>query len=75
VGAIDLPVEVTADIMRGVVSIPHGWGHARAGARLRVAAAHPGASMNDITDDSKVDPLSGTAILTGLPVEVVAAET
>ncbi|MBK7539273.1 MAG: molybdopterin-dependent oxidoreductase [Myxococcales bacterium] len=74
VGAIDLPVEVTADIMRGVVSIPHGWGHARAGARLRVAAAHPGASMNDITDDSKVDPLSGTAILTGLPVEVVAAE-
>ena len=73
IGAIELPVEVTADIMRGVVSIPHGWGHGRPGARLRVAAEHAGVSLNDITDDAAVDPLSGTGVLTGLPVEVLAA--
>jgi anaerobic selenocysteine-containing dehydrogenase len=72
-GAIELPVEITADIMPGVISIPHGWGHGRAGARLRVAAAHPGASLNDITDDTAFDLLSGTSALTGLPVEVTAA--
>ncbi len=72
-GAIELPVELTTDIMRGVVSIPHGWGHGRPGTRLRVAAAHPGVSLNDLTDDRSVDLLSGTAALTGLPVEVAAA--
>lgn len=72
-GQIQLPVEVTADIMPGVVSIPHGWGHDRQGARLAVAAAHPGASLNDITDDAAFDTLSGTSALTGLPVEVTAA--
>jgi anaerobic selenocysteine-containing dehydrogenase len=72
-GQIYLPVEVTDDIMPGVVSVPHGWGHDRAGARLRVAAAHPGASLNDITDDGAFDALSGTSALTGLPVDVTAA--
>lgn len=72
-GAIDLPVEVTPDIMAGVISIPHGWGHNRKDARLHIAAAHPGASLNDITDDSAFDTLSGTSALTGLPVEVTAA--
>lgn len=72
-GAIELPVELSADIMPGVISIPHGWGHGRAGSRLRVAAEHPGASLNDITDDTAYDALSGTSALTGLPVEVRAA--
>jgi hypothetical protein len=57
--------------MPGVVSVPHGWGHARAGARLRVAAQVPGASVNDIIDPRLIDELSGTSALTGQPVEVV----
>lgn len=73
IGAIELPVELSADIMPGVISVPHGWGHGRAGSRLRVAAEHPGASLNDITDDAAYDTLSGTSALTGLPVEVRAA--
>lgn len=72
-GSIELPVELSADIMPGVVSVPHGWGHGRAGSRLRVAALHPGVSLNDITDDTAYDALSGTSALTGLPVEVRAA--
>lgn len=72
-GSIELPVELSADIMPGVVSVPHGWGHGRAGSRLRVADLHPGASLNDITDDTAYDALSGTSALTGLPVEVRAA--
>jgi anaerobic selenocysteine-containing dehydrogenase len=67
-GAITLPVEITDAIMPGVVSIPHGFGHHRAGARLTVAAAHAGVSVNDLTDPTFVDRLSGTSALTGLPV-------
>ncbi len=74
-GAIELPVEITPDIMAGVISIPHGWGHGRAGTRLHVADTHPGASLNDITDDTAFDTLSGTSALTGLPVEVRATAT
>jgi anaerobic selenocysteine-containing dehydrogenase len=69
-GAIELPVEVTADVMPGVVSIPHGWGHAADGTRLRVAAAHAGANANALGDEELVDPVSGNAILNGIPVEV-----
>ena len=71
-GAIELPVEVTDAVMRGVVSVPHGWGHGRAGVRLSVAARAPGASVNDIVDPARVDELSGTSALTGQPVEVEA---
>ncbi len=69
-GAIELPVEITDAMMRGVVSIPHGWGHGREGVRLRVAARVPGASMNDIVDPAAIDELSGTSALTGQTVEV-----
>jgi anaerobic selenocysteine-containing dehydrogenase len=72
-GAIELPVEVTDAMMRGVVSVPHGWGHGRQGARLRVAARTPGASVNDIVDPARIDELSGTSALTGQPVEVAPA--
>jgi anaerobic selenocysteine-containing dehydrogenase len=72
-GAIELPVEITDTVMRGVVSVPHGWGHGRAGARLSVAARVPGASINDVIDPSRVDPLSGTSALSGQPVEVTRA--
>jgi anaerobic selenocysteine-containing dehydrogenase len=72
-GAIELPVEVTADIMPGVVSIPHGWGHGRRGVKLRVAAEHAGESVNDILDPAQIDELSGTSALTGQRVEVSRA--
>jgi anaerobic selenocysteine-containing dehydrogenase len=69
-GAIEVPVEVTEDIMPGVVSIPHGWGHDAPGVALRVAAAHAGANSNVLADEELVDPISGTAVLNGIPVEL-----
>jgi anaerobic selenocysteine-containing dehydrogenase len=72
-GAIELPVEISDEVMRGVVSVPHGWGHTRGGVRLQVAAARPGQSINDIIDPSVIDELSGTSALFGQSVEVVAA--
>ncbi|RMH40674.1 MAG: molybdopterin oxidoreductase family protein [Deltaproteobacteria bacterium] len=71
-GAIELPVEVTDDVMPGVVSVPHGWGHDRPGVRLSIAREHAGASVNDITDDTLIDPVSGNAALAGVPVVVEA---
>ena len=68
VGAVDVPVEVSDEVMPGVVSLPHGWGHDREGARLRVAARRPGVSLNDVTDERFVDVLTGTAALSGVPV-------
>jgi hypothetical protein len=54
------------------VSLPHGYGHGLAGTRLRHAAGVPGVSVNDLTDPDRLDPVSGNAALTGLPVEVTA---
>lgn len=70
VGAVEVPVELTDAMMRGVVSLPHGYGHGAPGIQLRVAAEHAGASINDLTDPAEVDPLSGTAVLSGIPVRV-----
>lgn len=70
VGEVEVLAEVTDAVMPGVVSLPHGWGHDRAGVQLSVAKAHAGASINDVIDDRAVDPLSGTAVLNGTPVEV-----
>jgi anaerobic selenocysteine-containing dehydrogenase len=69
-GAIEIPVEVTDAVMPGVVSIPHGWGHDDPEARLSVAADHAGANSNLLADETAVDPLSGNAILNGIPVEL-----
>jgi anaerobic selenocysteine-containing dehydrogenase len=69
-GSLDVPVEVTDAVRAGVVSLPHGWGHDRSGARLSVAAAHPGVNVNQLLDGSRLDPLSGTAVLNGFPVEL-----
>jgi anaerobic selenocysteine-containing dehydrogenase len=69
-GAVEVPVELCDAMRPGVVSLPHGWGHGRAGVRLRVARERPGASLNDLTDEQELDALSGTARLNGVPVEV-----
>ena len=73
VGSVTAPVEVTDSITPGVVSLPHGWGHDAPGAQMRVAAEHAGVNSNVLTDHDAMDPLSGTAVLNGIPVEVVAA--
>jgi anaerobic selenocysteine-containing dehydrogenase len=73
VGAIEVPLEISADMAQGVVSLPHGWGHDRDGVRLRVATSRPGASVNDLNDDRRVDELCGTAAFSGQPVEVEPA--
>ena len=72
-GRIEAPVELTDGIMPGVVSIPHGWGHGAPGVRLRVASEHAGVNSNVLSDETKVDPLSGNAVLNGIPVEVAPA--
>jgi len=71
VGEVAVAAEVSADMMPGVVCLPHGWGHDRPGARLSVASQHAGASINDVIDDQRIDALTGTAVLNGTPVEVV----
>jgi anaerobic selenocysteine-containing dehydrogenase len=72
-GTVRLRVEVTDDMMPGTVSIPHGWGHGLDGVAMQTAQAHAGVSLNDLTDEAAIDPLSGNAALSGVPVEVRAA--
>ncbi len=70
VGKINIHVEISNNIMPGVVSIPHGWGHKRSGVQMQVAQQVPGVSVNDITDELAIDLLSGNAILNGVPVQI-----
>jgi len=71
-GSVVAPVEVTDEIMAGVVSLPHGWGHDLDGSSLSVASARPGVNSNRLSTGD-MDPVSGNAILNGIPVEVVPA--
>jgi anaerobic selenocysteine-containing dehydrogenase len=71
-GRIEATVEVSDAVRRGVVSLPHGWGHDGRGLRLSVAEKHPGANLNAITGPGGIDLPSGTAALNGVPVEVRA---
>jgi anaerobic selenocysteine-containing dehydrogenase len=72
VGSVEIAVEVSDEVMPGVVSIPHGWGHDRPGVALSTAQRHPGVSVNDLTDDRLLDGVSGNAALNGVPVRVEA---
>ena len=71
-GEVVAPVEVTDTVRRGVVSLPHGWGHDRPGTRMSHASLDPGVNVNQLLDGSLLDPLSGTAVLNGFPVELTA---
>jgi anaerobic selenocysteine-containing dehydrogenase len=66
--SIDVEVEVSDDMMPGVISLPHGWGHDQPGTRLALAAERPGANLNALLDETLRDPLSGNAVLAGVPV-------
>ena len=70
VGSLDIELEVSREMMPGVVSIPHGWGHGRPGVALSTAQEHAGQSVNDLTDELSIDALSGNAALSGVPVRV-----
>ena len=73
VGAVDAPVEITDAVMTGVVSLPHGWGHDASGTRMEVARRYAGVNSNALTDGDRIDPLSGNAVLNGIPVTVAPA--
>ncbi len=73
VGAIEVEVAASEEMMPGVVSLPHGWGHGRPGVEMAIASELAGASANDLTDERQLDALSGNAALNGVPVEVCAA--
>ncbi|OCB13191.1 molybdopterin-binding oxidoreductase [Mycolicibacterium porcinum] len=72
-GELLAPVEVDDGMRRGVVSLPHGWGHDRGGTGQQLAASHPGANVNQLNDGTHLDPLSGTAVLNGIPVDIAPA--
>ena len=72
-GSIDVPVEVSDEMMPGIVSLPHGWGHDKPGTRQSVAREHAGVNNNRLADPLAIDPLSNNAAINGIPVEVVPA--
>ena len=73
-GSVEVEVAATEDMMAGVVSLPHGYGHNREGVRLGNATALPGASINDLTDPKVVDSVGANAVMNGVPVSVALAE-
>ncbi|MFO0755184.1 MAG: molybdopterin oxidoreductase family protein [Byssovorax sp.] len=74
VSSVIAPLSISDEVMPGVVSLPHGFGHDRPGVQLDIASAHAGVSANDLTDERRVDPVSGVSVLNGIPVTVRAAD-
>lgn len=72
VGAVNARLEYSDAMMKGVLSLPHGYGHAAAADTLQIAGALPGPSVNVLTDEGMVEPLLGTAVLNGVPVTLEA---
>ena len=72
VGSIEAELAASDEMMPGVVSLPHGYGHGQAGTRGQIASRHAGISCNDITDEQYVDQLSGNAAVNGVPVRLSA---
>lgn len=74
VGQVEIVAEITDEVMQGVVSIPHGFGHTRKGAELEIATQphYAGVSINDLTDDQAIDPMTGNAAFSATPVQVMA---
>ena len=70
VHAVEVPVEITDAVMKGVVSIPHGWGHDVDGVEMQVARRYAGVNANLLTDERVYDAISGNAAVNGVPVTV-----
>ncbi|HEX9713657.1 MAG TPA: molybdopterin-dependent oxidoreductase [Actinomycetota bacterium] len=72
-GSVRIEAEVTDEVMPGVVSIPHGWGAADDGVRAAVAAGQARTNSNVLAPSDMIDPLSGNAVLNGIPVTITPA--
>lgn len=72
VGEVNVQVESSSDMLQGVVSLPHGWGHDRSGINMQIASRHAGVSCNDLTDELYIDELSGNAAVNAVPVVIAA---
>jgi len=72
VGEVQTQVLASDEVMPGVVSLPHGWGHKREGVNLDIAAEQDGVSCNDLTDERLIDQASGNSALNGVPVRIFA---
>ena len=72
IGSVEVEVASSEDLMPGVVSLPHGYGHARDGVLMSRSREVPGVSINDLTDPELLD-VSGNAALNGVPVAVTPA--
>jgi len=68
--SVEAEVEITDEMMPGVISLPHGWGHGQPGTQMSIAASQPGANLNALLDENRRDPLSGNAVLTGVAVQM-----
>ncbi|TGL19937.1 molybdopterin oxidoreductase family protein [Leptospira yanagawae] len=71
VGQLTIPIEITEELMKGVVSIPHGFGHNRSGTKQMIASQFSGVSINDLTDDQNLDEFSGNAAFSGIQVKIM----
>lgn len=72
VRSLQAQVQFSTEMMPGVVSLPHGWGHDLPGSQLQLAAQRPGVNLNALLDDTQRDPLSGTAVLGGVAITMSA---
>ena len=64
-------VTVSDEMMPGVVSLPHGFGHTDPEVALDVATRlQPGSNSNQLLDEEALDPPSGTSVANGIPVQV-----
>lgn len=70
VGRVTTTVIATDEVMPGVVSLPHGWGHKGRGIKMEIASQQDGVNCNELTDDKLIDTLCGNAALNGVPVQV-----
>ena len=70
VGVVEIPIEITNDMLRGVISIPHGFGHTRANTNWKIAQNHAGVSANDLTDETIIDELTGNAAFSNVLVRI-----
>jgi hypothetical protein len=69
---VTVRVKYSDEMRPGVLSLPHGWGHDLAGTGQQRARERPGANLNALLDERMRDPLSGTSVLSGVPVRLCA---
>lgn len=72
VAAIHIPIELSDEVMKGVISAPHGWGHGLSNTKLAIANQHTGSNANAIIDERLFDRPSVNSVLNGVPVRLSA---